>query len=130
MVLELALEHGRTLFEPGARVSGVAAWSAAVAPLGMELRLVWATHGPGGRDVTIAATVPFDEPRATERRPFIFSLPTAPYSFRGSLISLVWTLQLVARPGEEKAIVPLTVAPERQAIDITPADKPHPGPSA
>jgi hypothetical protein len=118
IVLELDLEQERMLFEPGARVSGVVGWSARVVPAGMELRLIWATHGPGGRDFTIAKTVPFGEPLAAERRTFAFNLPTAPYSFHGSLISLVWTLELVALPGEEKARVELTVAPDRQAIDL------------
>lgn len=122
IVLALDLEHGRTLFEPGARVSGVATWSMGMAPMGMELRLIWATHGPGGRDFTIVETIPLAEPRAAERRPFIFTLPKAPYSFRGSLISLVWTLELVALPGEETALVDLTIAPERQAIDIRPGN--------
>jgi hypothetical protein len=49
-------------------------------------------------------------------------LPPAPYSFRGVLVSLVWTLELVALPGEEKAVVELIVAPERQVIDIRPAE--------
>ena len=121
-MLGLELEQGRTVFEPGGRVSGVAAWSAGVVPLGMELRLIWATHGPGGRDFTIAETIPLRKPLAAERRPFIFTLPMAPYSFRGSLISLAWTLELVAQPGEEKALVELTVAPERRAIDLRPQD--------
>jgi hypothetical protein len=118
IVLALVLDQGRTIFEPGERVSGVASWSGGIAPLGIELRLIYTTHGSGGRDLTIADTIPFGEPRAKERRPFIFSLPMAPYSFRGNLISLVWALHLVAVPGEEKTLVELTVAPERRAIDI------------
>jgi hypothetical protein len=118
VVLELELEQGRTSFEPGARVRGVAAWSAQTVPSGMELRLIWATHGPGGRDLRIAQTIPFGEPLAAERRPFVFTLPAEPYSFRGRLISLTWTLALVALPGEEKTLVDLVVAPERNAIDL------------
>jgi hypothetical protein len=120
--LALELEQGRAIFEPGPRVSGVAVWSGPVARAGMELRLIRVSRGPGGRDLTIAETIAFSEPLAAERRPFIFTLPTAPYSFRGSLISLTWTLELVALPGEEKAVVELTVAPGRQAIDLRPAD--------
>jgi hypothetical protein len=118
------LDEGRAFFEPGARVNGVATWSAPVAPRGIELRLIWTTHGPGGRDLKIADTIRFAGPRAAERRPFIFTLPLAPYSFRGSLISLAWTLELVALPGEEKTVVALTVAPEQQVIDIRPAAAP------
>jgi hypothetical protein len=124
LVLELDLEQGRTLFEPGTRVSGVAAWSASGAsvPSGLELRLIWATRGPGGRDFTIVETIALGRPRAAERRPFIFTLPAAPYSFRGNLISLAWTLELVALPGEEKVLVELTVAPQARAIDLRSGD--------
>jgi hypothetical protein len=126
LALSLELEQGRALFEPGARVSGVAAWSAPAARAGMELRLIRVTRGPGGRDLTIAETIPFAEPLAAERRPFIFTLPTAPYSFQGSLISLAWTLELVALPGEERAVLELIIAPGRQAIDLRPEDAPGP----
>lgn len=116
--LELSLEDGQTVFEPAGHVTGLAAWSARRAPRGMELRLGWATRGPGGRDFKIVETIPFRQPLASERRPFILTLPLGPYSFRGSLISLEWVLELVALPGEEKAGVALTVAPGQQAIDL------------
>ncbi|HVR60519.1 MAG TPA: hypothetical protein VMU50_01405 [Polyangia bacterium] len=118
IVLHIELDEGRAAFEPGARVGGTAAWLARVAPAGLELRLTWASYGPGGRDFKIANVISFDKPRAAERRPFAFTLPTAPYSFRGNLTSLVWRLQLVALPGEEKASVELTVAPDGEAIDV------------
>jgi hypothetical protein len=120
IALELSVDHGRTLFEPGARVSGVAAWSAPKAPSEMELRLSWLAQGPGGRDFKIAETITFVEPQAAERRPFILILPMAPYTFRGSLISLAWSLDLVVLPGEEKTRVGLTLAPGRQEIDLRP----------
>jgi hypothetical protein len=118
ITLELTLEEGRNVFEPGARVTGVAAWSAPAAPRGMELRLSWAMHGRGGRDFRIADTLPLPAPAATERRPFILTLPEGPYSFRGRLVTLVWTLELVALPGEEKAHVDLVVAPGHKTIDL------------
>jgi hypothetical protein len=124
IALELSLEHGRTVFEPGARLSGIAAWSARAAPSGMELRLGWVAQGPGGRDLKIVETIPLREPLAVERRPFILTLPSAPYSFRGGLISLTWTLDLVAQPGDDKARIALTIAPGRQAIDLRKADTP------
>jgi hypothetical protein len=116
--LELRLADERTVYEPGARLAGTAAWSATRTPLGMELRLSWAARGPGGRDFKIAETITFREPLAVERRPFILTLPLAPYSFRGRLISLDWVLELVAAPGDEKARLALTVAPGHEAIDL------------
>jgi hypothetical protein len=125
VTLELRLEDGRTVFEPGGRVTGVAAWSARRAPPGVELRLSWAVRGPGGRDLKIAETIPFRQPLASERRPLSLTLPLGPYSFRGSLISLEWVLELVALPGEEKVGVALTVAPGQQTIDLRRASARH-----
>jgi hypothetical protein len=118
IALELTLEDGRTGFQPGARLTGVAAWSAPAAPRGMELRLSWAMQGRGGRDFKIADTVPLPAPAATERRPFILTLPEGPYSFRGRLVTLTWTVALVALPGEEKTHLDLIVAPGGKTIDL------------
>lgn len=111
--LELALvvEHADAVFEPGGRLSGVASWTAPTPPRGMELRLSWTCRGKGGRDRKIVRTVPLVAPLAIERRPFTLELPSAPYTFDGVLISLSWTLELVASPGEEKTSVALTIAP-------------------
>jgi hypothetical protein len=84
----------------------------------MELRLSWALQGKGGRDFKIVETLPLLSPTSTERRPFVLALPASPYSFRGTLIALVWTLELVAQPGEEKARVNLVLAPGAQPIDL------------
>jgi hypothetical protein len=119
IALALELEQGIAVFEPGARVRGVASWSAEVKPSEMELRLVRETRGPGGRDFKIADAVPLPGPlAAADRRPFAIDLPNAPYSFHGALISLVWTLQLVALPGEESAAVSIIVAPGGRALEL------------
>ncbi|HEX3902273.1 MAG TPA: hypothetical protein VH853_05430 [Polyangia bacterium] len=118
LTLELTLEQGRTAFEPGARVAGVAVWSTPIPPRGMELRLSWAIHGRGGRDYKIADSIALPDPAAAERRAFFLTLPPAPYSFRGKMLTLVWSLELVALPGEEKARVDLVVAPGGKIIEL------------
>ncbi len=123
IILELHLEDADAAFDPGARVAGVARWAAAsIAPRAMELRLIWRLQGKWERDMRIAATIPLPDPQAGERRPFFLTLPLAPYSFRGTLLALEWTLQLVALPGEEKTGVPLVLAPGRRAIDLVHRD--------
>lgn len=122
LALQLTIDHGRAQFEPGARVAGVAGWKGTPAPRGIELRLSWTLQGKGGRDFKIAQTIALPDPQAAERRPFILTLPLAPYSFQGALLSLVWTLELVALPGEEKTGVTLVVSPGNQAIDVRPAE--------
>jgi hypothetical protein len=122
VTLELALDPGRPrqrlAFEPGARVSGIASWSAAHPVRAAELRLAWITHGKGGRDIKIAATMPLPDPRPSERRPFILTLPGAPWTFIGVLISLSWVLELVVSPGDETARIEIVVAPGGSPIDL------------
>jgi hypothetical protein len=116
--LRLTLDEERAAFAPRARVTGVASWSAPRAPRGLELRLSWALSGKGGRDFKIAETIPLPDPAPAERRRFLLTLPEAPYSFRGALLTLSWTLELVALPGEEKARLELVVAPGGRAISL------------
>jgi hypothetical protein len=118
VALELRLERGESAFEPGARVSGVAGWVARVAPARLELELVWSSRSAAGRDVRIVETVTFADPLPEERRPFILALPAAPYSFSGALISLSWSLELTAHPGQEKTRLELTIAPGRRAVQL------------
>jgi hypothetical protein len=114
--LALELEHGETSFEPGGRLAGVAAWSVSAPLKGIELRLKWTSRGAGGRDIKIADTIVLPEPLATERRPFILTVPMAPFSFQGALVGVGWELELVALPVEEKASVAITIAPGRRAL--------------
>ncbi len=79
-------------------------------------------QGKWERDLRIAETIALPDPQASERRPFFLTLPLAPYSFRGTLLALEWTLELVALPGEEKTSVGLVVAPGRRAIDLVELD--------
>jgi hypothetical protein len=118
LALELHLDHGQSSFEPGVRVSGVAGWAARSVLTKLELDLIWTSIGAGGRDLKIVETVTFADPQPTERRPFIIALPSAPYSFRGALISLSWALELTAYPGGDKARLDLTVAPGRRLVDL------------
>ena len=114
--LALELEHGETSFEPGGRLVGVAAWSVSSPLKGIELRLKWTSRGQGGRDIRIADTIVLPQPLPIERRPFILTLPMAPYSFQGALVTVGWELELVALPVEEKASVVITIAPGRRAL--------------
>ena len=43
-------------------------------------------------------------------------LPESPYSFSGSLISLLWSLELIVDGGRCSTQVELVIAPERREI--------------
>jgi hypothetical protein len=51
------------------------------------------------------------EPQATDLRPFEFTAPDEPYSFSGTLVSLVWNVELVVKPGDLRERREIVIAP-------------------
>ena len=107
----IELSEKRTAFSPGDRLSGQVSWQSDVPPKSAELRLVWTTDGRGISDFDVVQTIPFAAPQALETRPFSLTLPDAPYSFSGALITLSWTLELELKPGDLTHSVGIVVAP-------------------
>lgn len=94
--LDIQIEEGRTAFEPGETIGVNLEWSLSSAPSELQLRAVWNTVGKGTTDMGTEQSITIDGPGAAESRRIEFKLPAAPYSFSGSLVSLVWALELVA----------------------------------
>jgi hypothetical protein len=109
--MELRLEGGRTTFPPGATVAGEAKWRLPSAPAKVEARLFWYTPGEDPPDLGVAARLAFENPAASDRRPFRFRVPDAPYSYNGKLFSIAWAVELVAEPSGETARVGIAVGP-------------------
>ena len=116
--LKIALRENRTSFAPGEEISGAAGWKFKATPESAEIRLFWRTEGKGTQDVTLVETLTLEAPRQEEARPFRFVAPGSPYSFSGQLISLVWALELVLKPGDESALLDIVIAPAGQEIEL------------
>lgn len=111
MPLQLELAENRTAFSPGEILAGTASWQLSKPPREAELRLVWQTRGKGSPDSEIVSTTVFPAPQAADTRPFKVTLPDAPYSFSGQLITLLWAVELVLQPGDECARREITLGP-------------------
>jgi hypothetical protein len=111
MSLHVELADGRTKYRPGETLEGVAFWDLEAAPATVEVRLFWRTQGKGTVDLAVVSVKRFDGVGAKDRRAFQIPLPPGPYSFSGTLISLVWGLELVALPKEEACEQEILVAP-------------------
>jgi len=118
MSLVIQIRDSKTAFSPRESVMGEVSWQLDAAPKSAELRLLWRTSGRGSPDVGIVESVTFENPQATETRPFAFTLPEGPYSFSGALITLRWGLELVTDPGDQTACVDFVVAPEERAVTL------------
>lgn len=93
--LTLAPVGGDSARKPGGVLELEACWSLSKAPKSLAVRLFWFTRGKGTQDIGVIATEPLRETVRGEQR-VKFTLPEAPYSFSGKLISLIWAAELVA----------------------------------
>lgn len=112
----LGLRQNRTTFSPGDEIAGAANWELDAAPKRVEVRLCWFTRGKGSEDAAIIETIAFDDPQAGDTRTFSFEAPAAPYSFSGSLISLIWAVELLMQPGDRFERIEITIAPEGEEV--------------
>jgi hypothetical protein len=97
--LRIELADGRTAYRAGEPLSGRVAWRVDDQPSSAELRLFWYTSGKGTLDVGVVNTMTVASPRMDDHRDFTFPLPREPYSFSGTLISLIWAIELIVEPG-------------------------------
>jgi hypothetical protein len=109
--LSIDVENGKRAFQPGEILAGRVTWTVDADPKSAELRLFWYTAGKGTQNVGVAQTVPFATPLRSDRRDFRLTLPADPYSCSGSLISIIWALELIVEPRGLTERVEITMAP-------------------
>jgi len=117
--LKLGTRDNGTEFRPGEEIAGAAGWQLDQAPQSVEVRLFWYTRGKGSEDVGVVDTVRFEQPPREEARPFRFVAPAEPYSFSGTLISLLWAIELVVQPGQDSSRLELTISPTGKEVLLT-----------
>jgi hypothetical protein len=94
--LTLTPTSGDSSRKPRQVLELLARWSLPSVPRSLEARLVWFTRGKGTEDIALVSTTVVPAPGARGEHRVRFTLPEAPYSFSGRLISLVWAVELVA----------------------------------
>lgn len=115
---QLAIQpaDGRTAFEPSETIAVETQWELDAEPEALEVRLVWNTSGKGGTDISVEKTILIDSPGLAESRSLDIELPAAPYSFSGKYVSLIWALELVARPSNLSCRKEITIAPGQREV--------------
>jgi hypothetical protein len=116
--LSIELGGGSNWVLPGNRVQGTVSWQVEEEPEAVELRLFWFTRGKGTEEAEVIDQLRLARPGLDGERSFAFTLPEGPYSFSGTLISLVWALELVVLPGGESQLEELVVAPTPVEVTI------------
>lgn len=105
-------------YYPGEQMTGQVGWTVDEPVQSAELRLFWHTSGRGRRDIRIVQTIPFAQPMPRDHRPFSLTLPASPYSFRGNLITLTWSLELVLNAGQHSRLLDLVISPTAEEIAL------------
>jgi len=116
--LRIELAGDRLAFNPGEELVGSVNWSNEQAPRSLELRLFWFTRGKGTEDVGLVENLNFEQPLPQETRSFRLKLPQAPYSCLGTLVSVVWALELIAYPSKAVTRQEIEVGPGRKAVRL------------
>lgn len=114
--------HG-TALHPGGLLEGTAVWAGAQPSTQAEVCLIWFTSGKGTRDVQRAASQALP-PGPEGRHDFSFTLPAAPYSFSGRLITLTWAVELVLDPDGHSTTAELFLSPDGVEIQLVPLEEP------
>lgn len=94
--LDILPKDGRTGRRPGETVVLSAMWALGRKPKAVEARLFWFTQGRGIEDIMVVATQAVPSPAEAGEQEFTFTLPEAPYSCAGQLVSIKWAVELVA----------------------------------
>lgn len=118
MGMRIHLDSGIAL-EPGSEVRGKVEWQADVErPKSVMISLLWHTEGKGTEDVEIVEQIEIDDPPVSGSRDFSFTLPTFPWSFSGTLVSLIWRVEASVEPGGGVEFQDLVSAPGGEEIRI------------
>lgn len=118
--LRIEITGGDTRLRPGDKLTGVLSWDLPAAPENVEVWLCWETRGKGTQDSDIAAKASFERVARSDRRSFTLTVPAAPYSFSGKLVSLVWKLEAETDGGEQAEPLTVTVSPTGGEIMLYP----------
>lgn len=118
MSLTLRINQDPTTLVPGQVIDGVAGWRLDDAPRDALLRLFWFTEGKGTCDVGVVEELTLPHHLAELSGTFRFTIPAAPYSFCGQLITLKWAIELLVDKGDLVERLDLIVSPWVEQVSL------------
>jgi hypothetical protein len=115
--MAITVRLAETQFRPGDTLTGEVAWETAM-PLGeIPVTLYWYTAGKGQEDVEVVARSTVSARQSSGRGGFRFDLPDFPWSFSGSLVSLVWAVE-AGSGHDEVERVRFVLAPDGEEVRL------------
>lgn len=123
MDTSLYIDLPKTAYAPGETVSGTLFWVLPEPPEEIRLTAGWWTEGRGTKDAQIEMTREWQTTSLAGEEKFSLTLPTHPYSFSGTLISLIWAIELSTRQGEHSVSERITLSPLDHPIQLAHIDE-------
>ena len=115
--MSLHIHLDRESLEPGSEVSGRVEWqTTGERPQSLLISLLWHTEGKGTEDIEIVEQVEVEQPAAVGDRAFAFRVPDFPWSFSGTLVSLIWAIEAGLEPKGEVERVDFIAAPDGREV--------------
>jgi hypothetical protein len=103
---------------PGENLSGMVRWNSTMKVATMEIRLFWILDGMAPRQIGVLLKHHFENVESSGTRSFAFSLPTGPWSFRGSQGTLQWAVEARLLQPAAHAVKYFTVGPGRGQVQL------------
>ena len=117
--LEIQIADPDRFCEPGATLRVPISWRFDEEQTDLELRVVWNTVGKGTPDLGVVHTELIGQPGFQGNRVVTLELPGVPYSFSGTLVSVVWAIELVASPSKASTRQEIVIAPQGHEVIMT-----------
>ena len=118
MSLTLRINQDPNTLVPGQVIDGVAGWRLDDAPRDAIIRLFWFTEGKGTCDVGVVEELSLPHHLAELSGTFRFTIPAAPYSFCGQLITLKWAIELLVDKGDLVERLDLIASPWVEQVSL------------
>ncbi len=115
-MLEIQTTGSGHNYEPGEQVELEVRWDLEKAPERLELRVVCNTVGKGDTDLQLTEIWKLANPATRGRERLTITLPPAPYSYSGKLVSFVWGFELLAPPLKDTNRLEFVLAPRGEEI--------------
>ena len=117
--IDISFDNGKSEYKPGEMLQGRVRWTLSDTPQKIELHLLWHTAGRGTEDIEIVDQLDVSSASSFGEMPFSFTLPLSPYSFSGSLISLLWAIELVVAKPDLVELKEFTLSPSGREIQLS-----------
>ncbi|MCC5844161.1 MAG: hypothetical protein JJU05_07920 [Verrucomicrobia bacterium] len=120
--LTLTFHQNLTRYFPGEPLRGAVNWNLEKEEKHLTVQLLWHTSGESVTNRSIVETLTWESPGRQGERAFEFTLPEAPHSFQGHLITLHWAVEVIARKNKLSEQLEFTLSPTGEPIQIPKID--------